>query len=72
VLVLWSLALATPDGRLTITMLPGGDNPVVLVESPGGHFVLINGTVDASSLHEHLGKFLPFGYRRLDMLVIPS
>jgi len=72
VLVLWSLALTTPDGRLTITMLPGGDNPVVLVESPGGHFVLINGTVGANSLHEHLGKFMPFGYRRLDMLVIPS
>jgi len=72
VLVLWSLALTVPDGRLTLTMLPGGDNPVVLVESPGGRFALINGTVDASSLHEHLGKFLPYAYRRLDMLVIPS
>jgi competence protein ComEC len=72
VLVLWSMVMRAPNGRLTLTMLPGAKNPVVLVESPGGRFVLINGAVDASSLREHLGKFLPFGYRRLDMLVIPS
>lgn len=72
VLVLWSMVLGAPDGLLTLTMLPGAKNPVVLAESPGGRFVLINGAVDASSLREHLGKFLPFGYRRLDMLVIPS
>lgn len=72
VLVLWSMVLGAPDGQLTLTMLPGGENPVVLVESPGGRFLLINGAANASTLHEHLGKFLPFGYRQLDMLVIPS
>jgi competence protein ComEC len=72
VLVLWSLVLGAPDGRLTLTLLPGSDNPVILVESPGGRFMLVNGAVDASSLYEHLGKYLPFGYRQLDMLVIPS
>lgn len=66
------MVLGSPDGLLRLTMLPGGDNPLILVKSPGGRFALINGTVEASSLWEPLGKFLPFGHRQLDILVIPS
>ncbi len=69
--VTWSIVLSAPDGKLSLNLLPDSDNPVALIETPGGRYVLINGSVKASSLREETGKTLPFGRQELDMLVIP-
>lgn len=71
-LIIWSFSLSSPDGKLSLTLLPGSNNPVVLIESPGGRFVLINGAGRVSALNEALGEALPFGRRQVDVLVIPS
>ncbi len=72
VITLWALAFSTPDGRLSLTVVPSEEQPVVLVQSPGGRSVLINASTDARSLSEQLNWMLPFGTRELDVLIIPS
>jgi len=72
VLVTWSLALGRPDGKLSLVLLPAGDNPVLLAETPGGRFMLVNGAVEPSNLRTQLSNFMPLTFRELDSLVIPS
>lgn len=72
VLVTWSLALGRPGGKLALVLLPAGDNPVLLAETPGGRFVLVNGAIEPSSLRAQLSNFMPLTFRKLDSLVIPS
>jgi len=68
----WSLVFSAPKGQLSFQVLAGSNNPVVLIESPTGRFLLLNGAVPGSALKETLGKALPFNHRELDFLVIPS
>lgn len=68
----WSLVFSAPKGQLSFEVLAGSNNPVVLIESPTGRFLLLNGAVPGSALKESLGKALPFNHRELDFLVIPS
>jgi len=70
-LLIWAALLQAPDGKLSISILPGSDNPVALVQTQGGKSVLINGSVDASALREEVGKTLPFYKQKLEVLVIP-
>lgn len=72
VLVTWSLALGRPGGKLALVLLPAGDNPVLLVETPGGRFMLVNGAIEPSSLRAQLSNLMPLTFRKLDSLVIPS
>jgi len=72
VLVTWSLALSRPGGKLALVLLPAGDNPVLLVETPGGRFMLVNGAIEPSSLRAQPSNFMPLTFRKLDSLVIPS
>ena len=71
-LIVWSTAFSAPDGRLTLTLLPDTNSPVLLVETPQGRTILLNGGVRASALNQALGQSLPFGHRQIDVLVIPS
>lgn len=68
------LALAwrgRPDGLLHIFFLntPGD---AMLVRSPGGRYLLIDGGADPAALSAALGRHLPFWRRALDGLVLTS
>jgi beta-lactamase superfamily II metal-dependent hydrolase len=41
--VVWQTALAAPDGRLHLTLLDVGGGDALLVQTPGGRAVLIDG-----------------------------
>jgi len=68
----WRSALNLPDGRLHITVLDVGSADGVLVTTPGGRRVLINGGASPSRLADQLGRRLPPFDRNLDYLVIAS
>lgn len=68
--LVWSEASARPDGRLHVTILDVGSGDALLIESPGGRFVLINGGPSPVALSEALGRRLPPRDRTLDWLVI--
>jgi competence protein ComEC len=70
--LLWRSAASAGDGQLHITFLDAGSADAILIQTPEGRNVLINGGPSASGLSDELGRRLPFFMRRLDWLVIAS
>jgi competence protein ComEC len=72
VMMIWRVAFTTPDGRLHVTFLDVGSADAILIQTPGGRNILINGGPSASMLSDGLGRRLPPLNRRLDWLIIAS
>lgn len=68
----WRSVLNLPDGRLHLTVLNVGSADGILITTPGGRRVLINGGASPSQLSDQLGRRLPPFDRKLDYLVIAS
>ncbi len=64
--VIWRMAFNAPDGLLHLTVLDVGSGDVILLQTPGGRTVLINGGPSASLLSDGLGRRLPPFNRQLD------
>jgi competence protein ComEC len=69
-LLVWRAALAIPDRLLHITFLDVGSAEAVLVETPSGKHVLINGGPSVTTLSDELGRRLPAFNRKLDWLIV--
>ena len=69
---IWRLALSAPDGLLHLTLLDVGSGDAVLIQTPGGQTVMINGGPSTSCLSNALGRRLPPFQRSLDWLIIAS
>jgi competence protein ComEC len=69
---------ARPDGRLTITFLsvgPAGQmaqGEAILIHTPDGKTILIDGGLDATSLWQELDNRLPFWQRSLDVVMLTT
>ena len=72
VVMTWRAAFAIPDGKLHITFLDVGSADAVLIQTPGGRHILINGGPSTSMLSDELGRRLPLLNCDLDWLVIAS
>jgi competence protein ComEC len=70
--VVWRAALAAPDGKLHITLLDVGSGDGILVQTPTGRNLLIDGGPSPSKLSDALGRRLPLAARRLDYLVVAA
>jgi competence protein ComEC len=72
--LVWRNALAASDGRLHLTLLDSSSQglcgEVLLIQTPAGRNILINGGPSASQLADDLGRRLPLGACRLDWLVV--
>lgn len=68
--VVWQAALRAPDGRLHLTVLDVSAGDALLVQTPEGRYILVNGGSSAVKLSESLGRRLPLFHRRLDWLVV--
>ncbi len=66
----WREARDRPDGRLHVHVLDVGRGEAVLIESPTGRFVLVNGGGSPLALSSALGAQLPLFDRSLDWLVV--
>jgi len=69
-LLVWRAAVAIPDRLLHITFLDVGSADGVLIKTPTGKYVLINGGSSVTTLSDELGRRLPAFNRKLDWLVI--
>ncbi len=69
-LLVWRAASAVPDKRLHLTFLDVGSADGILIKTPTGKHVLINGGDSVTNLSDELGRRLPAFNRKLDWLVI--
>ncbi len=72
VYLLWSSAFHAPDGRLSLTFLDVGSANAILIQTPSGRAILVDGGPRLSQLSGVLGPLLPVFDRRLDWLVVAS
>jgi competence protein ComEC len=69
---IWRLVANMPDGKLHITFLNVGSADAVLIQTPTGRNILINGGPSASSLADALGRRLSPLDHSLDWLILAS
>ncbi len=66
--LIWLAFVSAPDGRLHLTFFEGG----VLVRTPSGATVLIDGGPSPDRLNVALGRTLPFQQRGIDLVMVTS
>ena len=71
-LLVWRAASAIPDQLLHITFLDVGSADGVLIKTPTGKHVLINGGPSVATLADELGRRLPTFNRKLDWLIVAA
>ncbi len=72
VYIIWSAAFIAPDGRLHLTFLDVGSADAILIQTPSGRSILVDGGPSPSKLASALGRRLPSFDRRIDWLVVAS
>ena len=70
VYLLWTAVAAMPDGRLHVSFLDVGQGDSILIETPSGRQVLVDGGPDPRRTVQLLGRALPFWDRSLDVVVV--
>jgi competence protein ComEC len=66
----WREVAARPEGLLSITVLDVGEGDAVLIQSPTGRRVLLDGGPSPIALSEGMGQRLPLLDRGVDWLVL--
>jgi competence protein ComEC len=69
-LLAWLAALSAPDGRLHVTFFDVGQGEAVLLETPSGRQVVVDGGPSGTAMTAHLGRRMPFWDRALDVVVL--
>lgn len=70
--LVWRQAFSIPDGNLHITFLDVGSGDAVLIQTPSGRTVLVDGGSSPALLSDGLGRRLPPLERGLDWLVVAA
>jgi competence protein ComEC len=70
--LVWRAAVAIPDGLLHVTFLDVGSADGILIETPSGRNILINGGESVTTLSDELGRRISSFDRRLDWLVVAA
>jgi competence protein ComEC len=68
----WSAVFTLPDGNLHLTFFNVGSADAILIQTPGGRSLLVDGGPSPSALADALGRRLSPFDRRLDWLVVAS
>ena len=69
VILVWSVALTTPDDKLHVSFLDVGQGDAILIQTPNGQDILIDGGPDPQKINLELGESLPFWDRTIDLVV---
>lgn len=70
--VVWQSVLARPDGRLHVTVLSVGSADALLIETPDGRRLLVDGGPSTTRLADALGRRLPLLDRRMDAWIVAA
>ena len=69
-LLVWRAAVSVPDGLMHVTFMNVGSADGVLIKTPSGKNILVNGGESVTTLSDELGRRLSAFNRKLDWLVI--
>ncbi len=69
-MLVWVAALGRPDGRLHVWFLDVGQGDGILIQTPAGRQVLVDGGASGQVLLGQLGAVMPFWDRTLDLVVL--
>ncbi|GAB4404506.1 MAG: DNA internalization-related competence protein ComEC/Rec2 [Anaerolineales bacterium] len=68
--LVWAAGLQMPDGRLHVHFVNVGEGDAVLIRTPRGSAVLIDGGSDPARLLSEVGRRLPFWQRSLALVFL--
>jgi competence protein ComEC len=68
--VIWWGVLTPESDRLRVTVLDVGQGDAILIETPHGHRLLVDGGPSGEALMQALGEALPADDRRIDLVVL--
>jgi competence protein ComEC len=68
-ILVWSVALTTPDDKLHVSFLNVGQGDAILIQTPNGQDILIDGGPDPHQINLELSNKLPFWDRTIDLVV---
>lgn len=68
--LVWVAALNQPDGRLHVWFLDVGHGHAVLIQTPQGSQILVDGGPNPSQLRQAVGDALPFWDNALDVVIM--
>lgn len=68
-LLIWLAVLSLPDGRLHVTFLDVGQGDAILITTPAGRQILVDGGPSGVQLNWQLGRAMPFWDRSLDVVI---
>ncbi|MBE7467884.1 MAG: DNA internalization-related competence protein ComEC/Rec2 [Anaerolineae bacterium] len=68
-LLVWLAVLSLPDGRLRVAILDVGQGDAILITTPDGRQILIDGGPTPTDLTWRLGQEMPFWDHSLDMVI---
>ncbi len=71
-ILIWALALSQPDGRLHVYFLDIGQGDGILIQTPSGRQVLIDGGASPQQLFSQLGAVMPFWQRQIDLAALTN
>jgi len=68
-ILVWAVALTTPDDKLHVNFLDVGQGDAILIQTPNGQNILIDGGPDFQKINLELSEKLPFWDRTIDLVV---
>jgi competence protein ComEC len=68
--LVWLLILGSPGDRLSVTFLDVGQGDAILIRSPAGHNILVDGGPNGEAITAALGRHLAFWDRHLHLVVL--
>lgn len=68
--LVWIVALNQPDGKLHVWFLDVGHGHAVLIQTPTGTQILVDGGPNPTQLRRAVGDALPFWDRDIDLMIV--
>ncbi len=68
-ILVWLVILGSPGDRLSVTFLDIGQGDAILIRSPAGHNILVDGGPSGEAITAALGRHLPFWDRHLHLVI---
>ncbi len=68
-ILVWSVALTMPDDKLHVSFLEVGQGDAILIRTPRGQDILVDGGPDSQRIVLELSEKLPFWDRTIDLVI---